>query len=352
MSWFGRPSREPKCHMGPVLSGSKKANRRRQVDRDHGTGSGTRQGESSKAAVLSLAKAAFEGLAPLLIEFGITSPEAEALLRAVCVHETAKAHTVGSGRRPNVSRVSVKTGVNRHMVTALLKNPPEVDGGLSTRRDSMRRVIDGWLSDPEYTKNGRPKDLEIGDPSSEGRSAWTLIQRYAPGVWPRLIIDELIRVDYVDTKPNGRLRWRGNARRTSVSRHEAPDTVGQRMRNAIRAAFQDSCQPEANHTWRTAQSVEIGRADLPLVRKMLGDRLETMIAWFTEELNSARWRRSAASKGGSMRVGLSAFIFQEPHSKDVGSGRDDTSARTKGNERCGMLNVRETVRHSAVKRRG
>lgn len=317
--------------MGPVVSTPKKgqSNRRRQVGRGHRTGSETRQGEPSKATVLSLAKAAFEGLAPLLIEFGITSPEAEALLRAVCVHETAKAQTVGGGRRPNVSRVSVKTGVNRHMVTALLKNLPEVDGGLSTRRDSMRRVIDGWLSDPEYTRNGRPKDLEIGDPSSEGRSAWTLIQRYAPGVWPRLIIDELIRVDYVDTRPNGRLRWRGSARGTAVSRHQARDAARQRMHDAIRAAFQDSCQPEANRTWRTAQSVEIGRTDLPLVRKMLGDRLETIIAWLTEELNSARWRRGA-SKGGRMRVGLSAFVFEESVSKDVGSEHDKTGAHTKG----------------------
>ena len=314
--------------MGPVISRSKKGQANR---RWHGSrmGYGARQAESSKATVLSVAKAAFEGLAPLLIEFGITSPEAEALLRAVCVHETAKAHTVVGGRRPNVSRVSVKTGVNRHMVTALLKNPPEVDGGLSTRRDSMRRVIDGWLSDPEYTKNGRPKDLEIGDPSSEGRSVWTLIQRYAPGIWPRLIIDELIRVDYVDTKPNGRLRWKGSARGRSVSRHDAREAASQRMRDAMRAALHDSWQPEANRAWRTAQSVEIGRNDLPLVRKMLGDRLETMIAWLTEELNSARWRRSA-SKGGRMRVGLSGFIFEESLSKDMGSGGDKTGARTRG----------------------
>ena len=314
--------------MGPVISRSKKGQANR---RWHGSrmGYGARQAESSKATVLSVAKAAFEGLAPLLIEFGITSPEAEALLRAVCVHETAKAHTVVGGRRPNVSRVSVKTGVNRHMVTALLKNPPEVDGGLSTRRDSMRRVIDGWLSDPEYTKNGRPKDLEIGDPSSEGRSVWTLIQRYAPGVWPRLIIDELIRVDYVDTKPNGRLRWKGSARGRSVSRHDAREAASQRMRDALRAALHDSCQPEASRSWRTAQSVEIGRNDLPLVRKMLGDRLETMIAWLTEELNSARWRRSA-SKGGRMRVGLSGFIFEESLSKDTGSGGHGAGARTRG----------------------
>jgi hypothetical protein len=62
---------------------------------------------------------------------------------------------------------------------------------------------------------------------------------------------------------------------------------------------------------------------------MLGDRLETIITWLTEELNSARWRRNA-SKGGRMRVGLSAFVFEESVSKDMGSGRDKTGAHTKG----------------------
>jgi hypothetical protein len=294
---------------------------------------GTRTSEavSSKATVLTVAKAAFEGLAPLLIEFGITSPEAETLLRAVCVHETAKAHTIG-GKRPNVSRVSVRTGVNRHVVAALLKHPPEVDGGLATRRDSMRRVIDGWRRDPQFTKAGRPNDLEIGDPSSRGPTVWTLVQRYAPGVWPRLIIDELIRVDYVETQPNGRLRWKGNIRGTSASRVDALEVTGQQLRDAMRAAFLDSRRPGPKRIWRTAQGAEIGRNDLPLVRKMLGDRFETMIAWLTEELNSARWRRGS-SKGDRMRVGLSGFMFEESLPNGVRRGGDKKRASPKTGRR-------------------
>ena len=85
---------------------------------------------------------------------------------------------------------------------------PEADAGLVSRRDSMSRVIDGWLSDPEYTDKGAPRTLEIGGPRTKGQSVCTLIQRYAPGVWPRLIVDELIRVDYVDPLPNGQLKWK------------------------------------------------------------------------------------------------------------------------------------------------
>jgi Family of unknown function (DUF6502) len=297
------------------------------LDRAQSKRSGKGQVKSSKASVFTVAKAAFEGLAPLLVECGITSPEAETLLRAVCVHETAKAHT-SSGRRPNVSRVAVKTGLSRQVVSALLKSPPEVDGGFSTRRDSMRRVIDGWLSDPDYTKKGRPRDLDIGSPSSKGRDAWTLIQRYAPGVWPRLIIDELIRVDYVHVRSNGRLRWKGNLAGKLVSRRDAPEAAGQRMRDVMLAAFHESRQPESKRTWRTAQSVEIGRSDLPLVRNMLVDRLETMITWLTEELNSQRWRRGV-STSGRMRVGLSGFIFEESLSRGVSSGPDKTNVRSK-----------------------
>jgi hypothetical protein len=267
-------------------------------------------GDSAKATALRVAQATFEGLVPLLIQHGITSPEAEALLRAVCVHAAAK--TQEKSRRPNVSRVSVKTGVDRHTVAALLKEPPNVDKGSTARRDAISRVIDGWFSDPEYSDKGSPRDLEIGDASSKGRSVWSLVQRYAPGVWPRLILDELIRVDYVDTLPSGQLRWKRAPSPKPVSRRSNPESASQLMRDAVHALFSDSTQRDARRTWRTAQSVEIEHEDLPVVRKMLRERLNTMFAWITDELNSARWRRDIAGSNTGVRVGLSGFTFEEP----------------------------------------
>jgi len=272
-------------------------------------------GESSKAAVFRVAQAAFEGLAPLLIESGITSPEAEGLLRSVCVHEAARAQGIG---RTNVSRISVKTGVDRHTVATLLRNPPSVDSALTSRRDSTSRVVDGWLSDPEYTVKGRPQELEIGDANSRGRNAWNIVRRYAPGVWPRLIIDEMIRVDYVETLPNGKLRLKRSAAPKITPKDAGREVGSQRMRDAICALYQDARQTEARRMWRTAQSVEIGEKDLPLVRKMLRDRLDSMFAWLTEELDSTRWRREGSGGETKIRVGLSGFTFEEPLPKDVG----------------------------------
>jgi hypothetical protein len=96
------------------------------------------------------------------------------------------------------------------------------------------------------------------------------------------------------------------------------------MRDAIRALYKDVRQSEARRNWRTAQSLEIAEEDLPVVRKMLRDRLDSMFAWLTEELDSARWRREGSREGTKIRVGLSGFTFEEPLPKDVG---DETRAK-------------------------
>jgi len=277
---------------------------------------GIRKRESSKAAALRVAHATFEGLAPLLIRHGITSPEVEALLRAVCVHTAAKNQEQAG--RPNVSRVSVKTGVDRHTVAALLREPPNIDTDGTSRRDAISRVIDGWLSDPDYSERGGPRDLDIGDPSSKGRTVWTLVQCYAPGIWPRLIVDELIRVDYVDTLPNGQLRWKRtpNFKFEFASRRSNHESSNQLMRDAVQALFKDTMRPDGRSAWRTAQSLEISEQDLPLVRKMLRERLNTMFAWLTDELNSARWQHHGSRPNARVRVGLSGFTFEEPLTTD------------------------------------
>jgi hypothetical protein len=285
-------------------------------------------GESKKASALRVAHATFEGLAPLLIEHGITSPEAETLLRALCVHAAARAST-RQARRPNVSRISVKTGVDRHTVAAILKQSPKAEAGFSSRRNSMSRVIDGWLLDPDYTEKGHPQVLEIGDPRSKGRSVWNLVQRYAPGVWPRLIIDEMIRLDYVDTLPSGQLRWKEAISSKALSRRVSRGGAGQRMRDAMRALFYDAAQPDAGRRWRTAQSLDIEEHHLPLVRKMLRDRLDSMFAWITDELSSARWRRDASNRGARTRVGLSGFMFEETLPEYLGNDKRRKAGRSK-----------------------
>ncbi len=265
--------------------------------------------EVSKATALKVAQATFEGLAPLLIEHGITSPEVEALLRAVCVHAAAK--TESNSRRRNISSVSVKTGVDRHVVATLLKARPNAKQAGPSRRDAISRVLEGWSSDPDYSDEGKPHDLDIGGPSSRGRTVWSLTQRYAPSVWPRLIIDELIRLESVDSLANGQLRCKPAPGRQLASSRSIRESAGRLMRGAVQALFRDQIRRDTRSSWYTAQSLEIDGNNIPLVRKMLRDRLDTLFAWITDELNSTRWQHAGTRGGARVRVGLSGFTFEE-----------------------------------------
>jgi hypothetical protein len=266
-------------------------------------------GDSKKIAALGTARTIFETLAPHLIESGITSSEVETLLRAVCVHEAARSFAQ-RGRRPNVSQISIKTGVDRHVVAEILKTPPRVDGTLETRRDVTSRVIAGWLSDTRYLKSGVPRALPVGDPQAGGRTLWSLIENHAPGVWPRLVIDELIRLDLVDALPDGTLRCAHKLNLVPVRAKSVLDeSSNQLLRDAIYSQFQDM-KSGRRRSWRRAQSLQIARDKVPLVRKMVRDRLHSAVSELADELDSPRWKPDKSDPGHKTVIGISAFSFE------------------------------------------
>lgn len=289
-------------------------------------------GASSKMATLSAAKTIFEALAIYLIESGVRSSEAESLLRAVYVHEAAKSF-IESGRRPNVSKVSIKTGVERHLVAGILKTPPGLGDSSALPRSATSRVIAGWRTDRAYLTNGKPRALPIGDPRSRGRSVWKLVEKYAPGVWPRLVIDELIRVDLVDVLANGTLRC--GVRRGFSS--QAPSWAAnarspQLLRDAIYSQLTEMRAPGRRISWRATQSILIAQENAPLVRRMVRERLDSTVAELADELQSPRWKPGQGSQDPQVLVGINAFSFERVLSgterRPLGKGRANRGART------------------------
>jgi hypothetical protein len=269
-------------------------------------------GEASKPIALRVAAVAFQGLAPLFLEHGITVPEATNLLRAVCVHQAARRS--GGGERPlNDSQVEALTNVNRHVVAKLLKRAPDECVAESAVNATIMRVIEGWEID--HSQQGRPIDLEMGDPDSVGPSVWSLVRRYAPDYWPRVIIDELVRGDLVETLGNRRLRLKPNVRTRFLPGLQDLEQAAQRMHDLVSATFKDFAESKSTRRVRTAQSLDIDPADAHLVRKMLADRVGWMCSWLTDELNSPRWRRKGT--GQRMRLGVTTLMFDEVLVKEL-----------------------------------
>jgi len=283
----------------------------------------------SRTRALWAAKVAFEELAQAFIAHGIPSQMAERLLRAAYVRETAKRVRKGWREDPNVSQISVKTGIDRHLVKAILKNEAEALRIPDGRRDPITKVTDGWLMDPGYRTRRGPRDLPVGDRRSSRKSVCSLIERYAPGTSPRLIVDQLLRVNLVTTLPNGKLRWIGSR----DSCHFAalpiePETAGSPLRSALKVLLQNFEPQSDEMRWRKVETRALAMKDAPKVRKILRERVENMFSWLTDELLSSRWRTVEQGEPG-VRIGLLGFTFEESATEDKKNEQIASQTRSK-----------------------
>jgi hypothetical protein len=138
----------------------------------------------------------------------------------------------------------------------------------------------------------------------------------------------MIRVELVQPIANGQLRLKGSGRPTSEpNAHELVQAI-QRMQDVMRANFHDFAEPKAKRVWREAQSEEIDVADLPIVRKMLADRLDSMMERLAEELNSPRLQRSP-STGRKVRLGVVGLIVEEALVEELDDEGDDSAENAK-----------------------
>jgi len=144
-------------------------------------------------------------LAHWFADCGITCPQAERLLRAVCVREAAEAE-VKARKKPNFSRIALSTGLDRKEVARLLRRPLRIESQLETRPHPGDQVLEGWYADQTFAVKGRPLTLSIKAPRRGLPSFWSLANRYAPDVYPGLILRELLRIGAVETLYDGRVR--------------------------------------------------------------------------------------------------------------------------------------------------
>ena len=263
--------------------------------------------DSRKAGVLDAVEAVFGPLARLLIAHGISSPEAESLLRTVCVHEAASTEA-GRRNKPNVSRVALITGVDRADVARILKAPPGVDPDTETRRQ-VNRVLAGWYSDRDFAVGNRPLLLQIKAREHRRPTFWTLVRRYAPGVYPRLLLNELVRVRAVVKLNDGRIQVCRRRYRAGGFSDERLREMGCRVRDLMRTMLHATERGNS----RVCRAVEITYIDprlLPLIRKMFADRSDAMLSGIQEALKSARWNRGGQARR-RVRIGLTVFSHEE-----------------------------------------
>lgn len=148
---------------------------------------------SPEDQVLAVALQLMRPFSRLLIAQGLKYGEAAEVLKRAFV-ESGRAALEQAGTMPNVSRISVSTGLHRQDIKRLLETSA---GPIARGRSLAGEVYTRWLTDPAYRIKGRPRDLPMratGDrPSFE-----KLARAVSTDVHPRTIGEELRRLRLVE----------------------------------------------------------------------------------------------------------------------------------------------------------
>ena len=256
----------------------------------------------------------FAPLARLLVEHGVSSPESESLLRAVCVHQAAKAESA-RGKKPNISRIALVTGVDRGDVARILESPPGVAPAVDRRRHRVNRVLTGWYSDRRFLDSGRPLTLPIKAGMRKNPTFWSLASLYAPGVYPGLILSELCRVGAAEKLEGGRVRVRMRRYQAKEFSPEILDEMGPRVRDLLQTMLSNATRSRAPLVCQMVQATNVDERFAPIIRKTLADRSQAMLTGVQEELESSRWRRVDA-KSPRVRIGLTVFCHEDYHQEE------------------------------------
>lgn len=152
------------------------------------------------AGAIDALMAILRPFARLAVDHGVQFAQIEALLKRALLEAALRA-TESEGRTPaSVSRLSIITGIHRKDVKRLLGEPERAQR--STGATPAMQVFTRWLADPAWRlAHGNAlalprRSAEDGTPSFE-----QLARSVTTDVYPRTLLDELLRLELVTLDP-------------------------------------------------------------------------------------------------------------------------------------------------------
>jgi Family of unknown function (DUF6502) len=266
--------------------------------------------EAGNAALASAAMAAVEPLVELFLELGITSPEAESLLRGVFVHKAREwlAKVRAPDDSPSDVRVSLATGVHRNFVRSILAHPPRIAAAREQKGHPTSRLLEAWHSDPKYLdSSGKPRDLSERE---QEPSFHSLASTYVPAASPGMVLAELRRAGLVQMLSEHRVRVRNRTFRMHGVNAGSVSELGSRGRELLETLTYNLRQPEAPRFHDSMPSIEIDAARAPFVRDLIARRAGDFLAAMEQDLAVETRGKRRRKAGERVRIGLTIIATE------------------------------------------
>lgn len=264
-----------------------------------------------KAVALKACRHFMVPIARFMLGVGIGYREFAEISKLAFVQVASDEHGI-RGRKTNMSRVSVMTGLNRKEIRKLRDRLKTEDWELDSEASKPSAVLTKWFTDPRYLgPKGSPKWLPFD--STSGLAFCNLVREVGGDVPPGAMLRELRRAGCIkEVRPNV---WRAVKRQYSpagvdvfqVQRfgeclHDLADTITTNY-------FTKQYSPEKLFEFR-ALSDDIDPKVLPELRRIVSTQgeayLESIDNWFGAQLNAKESGRDSESA----RCGVGIYYFE------------------------------------------
>jgi hypothetical protein len=264
-----------------------------------------------KGAALKACRHFMLPIAKFLLRNGIGYREFAEISKLAFVQVASDEYGI-RGRKTNMSRVSVMTGLNRKEIRKIRDRLANEDWELNPSLSKPVRVLAEWFTSPDYLNaKGAPKLLPF-DAAGDGESFSGLVRRVGGDVPPGAMLKELARAECVKEMRAG--VWKAIKRQYSPSGvdlfqvqrfgeclHDLAETIVSNMEQ----------QDPSNRLFEfRAWSEHIDPNALIKLKKLVSAQGKVYLESIDDWLNAHSRTDEVATAGGGLRCGVGVYYFQ------------------------------------------
>jgi hypothetical protein len=253
-------------------------------------------------------------IARFLIRNGIGYREFSEISKLAFVQVASDEYGI-RGRKTNMSRVSVMTGLNRKEIRKIRDRLENEDWDLDPALSKPVSVLAEWFTGPKYlTPRGAPKILPFS--ANEGRVSFSSLVRDVGGdVPPGAMLKELVRAGCVKQSGSGLLK--------AIKRQYAPGAVDPFVIERFGECLHDLAQTMANNMGEVdpskrlfefrAWSDRIDALETPKLRDVVTTLGHVYLESIDDWLGANAIRATAVpSDSTPIRCGVGVYYFETP----------------------------------------
>lgn len=248
-------------------------------------------------------------LVRLLLRHAVPYAAFEEIAKRVYV-EAAMQDFALPDKKPSISRASILTGLTRKDVQRLVAEPDDIAPEIGERYNRAARVLTGWSRDPDFvdTGTGEPRALDGEGALSFG----ALVRRHSGDMPTRAVLDELLRVDAVRRRDDGRYEpvarayvpQRGTLDKLNILGSDVADLIETIDHNLQHGGDDPRFQRKVMY-----HSIDVQA--LPAFRKLSAAQAQALLEKLDRRLAEHDAEPAADTAAERARVGVGIYYFEE-----------------------------------------